>query len=326
MKSLLIYPHFWTKRGLLAYLLLPISKIYWFLGLLRFICTKPYHFPVKVVCVGNANVGGTGKTQLVMWLTKALQAKNIRVVIITKAFGSKLKEAVLVNSSHKASEVGDESIMLRQYAPTIATTKILQALPIINSLKPELVILDDGLQNPTIHKDLSILVIDQERGMGNGFLLPAGPLRQYPKEALKIIDLVLEIGIKKNAPNYAHNLKTHKPVFYAQIIPRTKIDTSSNYLVFSGIGDPNRFLKMLKQDELKIVAHEIFPDHHNYSPKDIEYLRNKATALKAKLLTTRKDYVKIQDQLPVICYDVELLIDKSENLIKIIHEKISIKN
>ncbi|MGX6960187.1 MAG: tetraacyldisaccharide 4'-kinase [Rickettsia endosymbiont of Pentastiridius leporinus] len=290
----LLYPKFWQKRNIIAYALLPLSLIYQLLGYLRHILASPIRLPAKVICVGNCSIGGTGKTQIVMYLTKLFKARNINFVIVTKAYGSNLNNAIIVNTKHTASEVGDESVILAKHGTVIATKNIKQILPLIHELKPSIIIVDDFLQNPHFYKDFTIVSIDGERLFGNGFLIPAGPLREYPHKALNSADIIFLVGnnndtIPNDLANYIDKTITSK------IIPSSNIDKTKNYFAFSGIGNPERFFLTLKNYGLNVVGHENFPDHYNYLQTDLEKLYLLAKIHNATLITTRKDYVKINN-------------------------------
>lgn len=158
-------------------------------------CTAcPIRFgTTKIICVGNYTIGGSGKTQIVIWLAKQLANFNIDFVIVTKAYNSKLTcKAVLLDDSHKASEVGDESVMLMEYGRVIAAPDIRLINNILCDLKPKVAIIDDGLQSPHFYKDIKILVEDVAR-LNNGFLIPAGPLRENKKLAKKAADIICAI-------------------------------------------------------------------------------------------------------------------------------------
>lgn len=320
----LLYPKFWQSRNIIAYLLWSFSLIYLFISSLRKFFARTVIFPAKVICVGNISVGGTGKTQIVIHLAKLLSAQNIKFVIITKAYGSKLSKATIVKEHHTALEVGDESLILSEYGTVIATKKIQQIIPLINDIKPSVIIVDDFLQNPNFHKDCTILAVDAHRLFGNGFLIPAGPLREYPEKALATADLIMAISAENwKLPNI---LMPYAAIVQAKIILLKKIDKAKNYFAFSGIGNPERFFLTLKNYGLTVISYQIFPDHYNYSKKDLENLLANAKKHNAVLITTRKDYVKLlplkDSDTGIICCDVELLIDKPEKLTSLIYAKI----
>ncbi|WP_218459849.1 tetraacyldisaccharide 4'-kinase [Rickettsia sp. TH2014] len=323
----LLYPEFWQKRNIIAYLLLPVSLIYQFLGYLRASLARPIMFPAKVICVGNCSVGGTGKTQIVIYLAKLLNARNVSFVIVTKGYGSKLKNPAIVNASHNVLDAGDESIILAKYGTVIATKNIKEILPLINELKPDIIIVDDFLQNPHFHKDFTIVLVDSQRLFGNGFLIPAGPLRQYPNKALDAADLICLVS---NTNDKIPNILTPyiDKLINAQIVPSTNIDKTKNYFAFSGIGNPERFFSTLENYELNIVGHKIFPDHYNYLQADLENLYSVAKEHDATLITTRKDYVKFSEfsYNDITCLDVELSINNPDLLNEKIFKKAQIFN
>ncbi|ABV73864.1 tetraacyldisaccharide 4'-kinase [Rickettsia canadensis str. McKiel] len=323
----LLYPKFWQKQNIIAYLLLPVSLIYQFLGYLRASLAQPIMLPAKVICVGNCSVGGTGKTQIVIYLAKLLKARNVSFVIVTKGYGSKLKNAAIVNARHTVLEVGDEGVILVKYGLVIATKNIKEALPLINELKPDVIIVDDFLQNPHFHKDFTIVSVDSQRLFGNGFLIPAGPLRQYPNKALDAADLVFLVSSTNDKMLNILTPYVNK-LINAQIVPLNNIDKTKNYFAFSGIGNPERFFSTLKNYGLNIVGYKIFPDHYNYLQADLENLYSLAKEHNnATLITTRKDYVKFHDlNNNIVCLDVELSINNPNLLNEKIFKKAQIFN
>lgn len=316
----LLYPKFWQSRNLIAYLLWPLSLLYSFAGYIRRLTADPIKIPAKVICVGNISIGGTGKTQIVILLAQLLSKMNINFIIITKGYGSKLKSALLVKDYHNASDVGDESVLLSKYGRVIATKKIQYILPFLAKIKPSVIIVDDAMQNPNFYKDFVIMSVDDDRLFGNGFLIPAGPLRQYPKFALNNIDATILVGSNNVSKNLS--LFNKKNLFYAQIVPSNNLDKTKNYFAFSGIGNPNRFFNMLKNYGLKLSGTKIYPDHHQYIKEELEYLKSKAKEYNATLITTRKDYIKIHDkEQSIISCDVELVMSEYQQFQELIHEK-----
>lgn len=331
----LLYPEFWQSRGLLAYLLLPLSFIYWTLGVIRRLITAPIKLPGKVICAGNITVGGTGKTQLVVFLAQLMTQKKVKFVIITKGYGGNLTKAKIVKPEDEALEVGDESLILAKYGTVIAAKKIKFAADLINDLapesKPEIIIVDDGLQNPAFIKDVKLLVVDGERAFGNGFLLPAGPLRQTLASIEGNVNAVIMVGTSKTSKNSILQQKLDKnfalssavlKIFHATINPIGTYDITKKYIAFSGIGNPERFFKVLKEANFNIVQTEIFQDHHSYCELDLDNLVKKAISLNASLVTTRKDYVKIPTkyQEMILCLDVKLVINEENELVNLIDE------
>ena len=322
----LTYPSFWSKKNIVSWLLIAFSWIYQLLGSLRKLLVKPVKLPCFVICIGNISVGGTGKTQLVAWLAKNLRKKNCNFLIVTKGYNSNLRGAKLVESLDLPSDVGDESKMLSEYGQVLAAKSIKYALPIINDLKPDVVIFDDGMQNPGFFKDLSIVVIDTIRNIGNGRIFPAGPLRESAQSAINRSDIVIMIG-NELCPNFSliqTITSSNKPFFKSKIQLVGNIDTSKNYYAFTAIGDPDRFFRLLNENGINVLATKAFPDHHHYSREEITALVKEADKQTLFLLTTKKDYVKISDHTKMLCAEVTLTFDKEEELFQLIYEKIKI--
>ncbi|NRB09999.1 MAG: tetraacyldisaccharide 4'-kinase [Rickettsiaceae bacterium] len=319
------YPVFWQKSGLIPLLLTPFSWIYIILGIIRKFFAKQLKLPAPVICVGNITVGGTGKTPTIIWLANFLKQQNINFVIITKAYKSKLKKGTLVNNHHLACEVGDESLLLRNHGRVIATKKITDSVPILNDLKPEIILVDDGLQNPNFHKDIKILTIDALRGLGNGKIFPAGALRNSPKKALKNIDLIFMIGNSKCQDEYLIRIieNSNKPLFKAKFNLITQINKQHNYYAFCGIGNPDKFYSLLKEYKIPVIKTLSFPDHHQYLDQELTALNIEANKHQATLITTKKDYVKIPEKFAIKYVDIELSFENEHELNKLLYAKIS---
>lgn len=319
----LIYPKFWAETGILSCLFMPLSWIYTLFGVIRKLFAKPIRLANNVICIGNVSVGGTGKTQLVSWLAHQFNKKKIKFLIITKGYGSNLKGAKIVEKDDLASEVGDESIMLAPHATIIAAKNIKSALPIIKQIKPDIIIFDDGLQNPNFIKDFNILVIDADRALGNGKIIPAGPLREPIDLALHKSDIVITVGNHK-CKSYKLNtlIKNSKKSYFKAIIKlKNKLDLNKKYYAFTAIGNPDRFYQSLKLKGINLCKTKSFPDHHNYTTNEINDLKRNAKKNQYTLITTEKDYVKISDNKSIICTKIELDFDNEAKLLDIILKK-----
>lgn len=324
----LVYPKFWSKKGILSYLFMPLSWIYQLLGFIRKFFSNPVKFNATVICVGNASIGGTGKTQIVIWLAKFLKEKNINFVVVTKAYGSKLSSAKLVKKNDKAINVGDESILISEFAPVIAAKNISSAIPIIKKQEPEVIIFDDGMQNPGFVKDCNILVFDSGRGIGNGMIIPSGPLRENIVSAVEKSDIITMMG---NTPCQDTSLiraitKSQKPFFKSKMSIVNTLDFSKKYYAFTAIGDPGRFYSLLNEYGINVAETKSFPDHYNYSDKEISVLQKKASENNYYLITTKKDYVKIADNEGIICVNVILNFEDEKNFIELINDELSKKS
>ena len=321
----LVYPKFWSKNGVLPILLTPFSWIYQLLTIIRKLFAKPIRLNAKVICIGNISVGGTGKTQIVELLAKHYKQQNKNILIITKGYGSSLKRAKLVNETDLASNVGDESILLSQFAPVIAAKKIQYSLPLIKELKPEIIIFDDGLQNPNFIKDCKIIVIDNQRAIGNGRIFPSGPLREKTNSALSGCDAVIMIGDNDCSDfQLIKNITDHnKPIFKASIKLLSKINKDTEYFAFSAIGNPDKFFNTLINNGAKIKQTKQFPDHHQFSQQEISKLKNIAKKHDYTLITTKKDYVKIKETKNIECALVDINFEDKPKFISLIDETLS---
>lgn len=312
------FPYFWKRKTLIVYLLWPLSLIYQLINILRHKLIKPIKLPAKVICVGNMTVGGTGKTQVVIWLSDLFKKRGLKFVILTKAYGGNLKGAVQVLRSHKPEEVGDESIMLLAHGDVIAFKDINKAYTLIKNLNVDLIISDDGMQSPYFYKDFTIITIDLSRPIDNEFLIPAGPYRQTKNSAFSEAQAVIAIGSKCQFDT--DNL----PIFYAQTVPIDNIDTNIKYIAFCGIGNPDKFFNMLKKHGANLLESIAYSDHHKYSEDDHSYLKKMAKTQDASLITTSKDFVKVKHKL--IAYDlkVRLIIERDQEFENLINDKLNI--
>jgi tetraacyldisaccharide 4'-kinase len=322
------YPNFWNKKGILSALLWPFSYIYKFLGFIRSKMNTPVKLPSFVICIGNMTIGGTGKTQFTKWLAKKLQENNHNFLIVTKGYGSKLKTAKLVENSDLAADVGDESKLLSEYGPVLASKSVKAAIPIIEKLKPEIIIFDDGMQNPYFIKDFTILVIDTIRAAGNNCIFPSGPLRQSVDSAINKADIITFVG-SNLCTDFTLVQKisiSDKPLFKCKITLATTIPKDQKYYAFAAIGDPDRFYRLLSENGIDIIIKKSFPDHHNYHDEEIKCLVDEANANNCQLITTAKDYVKINRKHNIKYVDVDLQFDNEKELLKIVNKKIQLRN
>ena len=318
------YPAFWQKRNLISYLLLPFSWVYAFLGFLRKFYAKPIRLPAFVVCVGNMTAGGNGTTQIVIWLAKLLAQHNINFVIVTRGYHSKLQTAKLVTTSDNPRDVGDESVLLAAYGRVIAVPKIKQIIPLVNDLKPAIIIFDDGMQNPYFIKDFTILSIDPIRSVGNNLLIPAGPLREKPEEAINKADLILAVGNRPCSDSSLMKkiMASNKPFYQAQIKISNEIDKDTRYIAFTGIGNPNKFYALLRENNLNIIDEITYPDHYDYPLDELKKLTDLARDKGCKLITTKKDYVKLPGDNNIKFVDIELEFAEKQAVVKLIDDQI----
>lgn len=311
------YPNFWQKRTWLSYLMLPLAAIYTFAAKLRYISIKPIKLPGKVICIGNLTVGGTGKTQAIIAIAKQLTKKQIKFVIISKGYGGKFKSPMQVDEDMDPTIVGDEALELCRHGLTIVSRKVTDSIPLLKAISPDVILVDDGAQNPSFLKDFTIITIDSNRGFGNGFPIPSGPMRQ--PNIIEQVDAILLITDK----NIPLALNIDKFITTASISPIDKLSKDKKYYAFAGIGNPEKFFDLLKTQGLEVIKTTTFPDHYAYTHEDIIKLEKEAGYLLSTLTTTSKDYVKIPNRTNIICYNVELIIQDEAKLMEKIYEKIS---
>jgi tetraacyldisaccharide 4'-kinase len=282
----------------------------------------PYHAQIPVTCIGNIVAGGAGKTPTCLSLAHILVERGHRPVFVTRGYGGRLtrRDTVCVDAAkHTVKDVGDEALLLASVAPTWAGTNRIEAIRQAES-HGTIIIMDDGLQNPHVKPTLSILVIDGEVGIGNGQIIPAGPMRETLDEALQRIGALIIIG-DKDTQNIA--AKTKSPVFRAHLQPNMPMGFPrvSKFVAFAGIGRPEKFYDTARAAGLDIIDTCDFPDHHVFDENDIDGLRLRAEEKGARLLTTEKDAVRlpIDFRAEVVVFPVKLVWDNENAENKILN-------
>ena len=275
-------PKFWDKKqvSLFSVILLPISILIKFLSFIKRALTKTHTCSIPVICVGNIYLGGTGKTPLCIELFSILKNLNMNPVFIRKKYDS----------------IQDEVELQKQIGPIYQNINRIEALKEAIENKAGVAILDDGFQDFSIKKDLSIVCFNEKQWIGNGFVIPSGPLRE-DLSALNRADCVIING-KKNTNIENKILKKNETIkiFYTKYRAQNINEFENKKIIsFAGIGNPNNFFELLKDNDLNILEEISFPDHHNYSNKELENLRNIARENNAILLTTEKDFFRIDE-------------------------------
>ena len=289
-------PHFWTELSWQSVILFPVSYIWRFghYAQQKILNTKETEIPV--ICVGNLTVGGSGKTPVVITLCRFLSGIGKSTSILTRGFGGKEKGPIFVCTNlHQSLDVGDEPLMMAHSLDVcISRNRPLGANHILDKKKYDCIVMDDGLQNPTLKKDLNIAVFDGKFGIGNGFLLPAGPMRQKLEVGIQNIDLVIFNG--KDETGLGQKIPPHIPIFTGELQPDEEIvEKMKNRRVygFAGIGNPSRFFKTLNNIGADLVGEAHFADHHPYTDADLTQLYEEAMQSGAELVTTQKDWMRL---------------------------------
>jgi len=274
-------PVFWDKQNptLLSYLLLPLTLIYYLIFNIKKILTIKKTFQAKIICVGNIYIGGTGKTPLSDKISKLLK-KYYKVAIIKKNYREQKDEILFLQKNNK--------VFLSQ-SRYLAITKAVKK-------KYDCVILDDGLQDFSINKNISIACFTSKQGVGNGQIIPSGPLRNS-LFSLKKIDIAMINGNKnKSLEKILQKYNKNISIFYTRYtINKPKKFYNKKYLAFSGIGNNINFLNLLRENNIDYSDYKFFPDHYPYSTKDITLLNNIAKRKKLNLITTEKDFLRINN-------------------------------
>lgn len=289
-------PEHWSRRGPAAMALLPLTPVWWLASTLRQRLATAYRAPVPVVCIGNLTAGGAGKTPLAARLYDQLAARGWQPVILSRGYGGSASKPLWVDPmEHDAATCGDEPLMLADGRDVLVSRDRARGARIIVERGIHTVILmDDGMQNPYLFHDLTIGVFDGTSGIGNGWLIPAGPLRTPLGKGLARLDLAVING--KDETRISSRLGQTMPVFHAALqVDRTVLDDLGDtpLLAFAGIGKPSRFFKSLEEAGGRIARRLSFADHHPYSQHDLAQIQEDAQRHGAAMITTRKDWMRL---------------------------------
>jgi tetraacyldisaccharide 4'-kinase len=247
---------------------------------------------VPVLCCGNAGVGGAGKTTVALDLIARLQRQGARPHALLRGYGGRVRGPLLVRpGQHDARQVGDEALLLAERAPTWVSADRAAGARAAAEEGADAIVMDDGLQNPGLIKDCSLLVIDGGYGFGNGRLVPAGPLREPVAAAAARCQAAVLIGRDAHG---ALAMLPPLPVLRAVLVPEVAgLDFDRDYLAFAGIGRPEKFFAGLRAAGVTLAGTRAFADHHPYSSAELAALARDAHRAGALLLTTPKDMARL---------------------------------
>lgn len=295
-------PTWWyaTQRSPAARLLAPLAGIYGFVSARRIDRAPEYVSDLPVICIGNFTAGGTGKTPLSLWIARNLQAHGFSPVFLTRGYGSAARVPTRVDPErHLAADVGDEALLLARVAPVmVSPDRAAGARALAEAgIAADVVLMDDGLQNPSLAKDFTIAVVDGERQFGNGCVIPAGPLRAPLDVQLSRTDLIVVNGRSEDRDRLASSIANRfdGPILLARQEPAGAAGwlKGARVIAFAGIGHPARFMRLLERNGATVVSWREFPDHHAYTDQDAAALLLEAERSAATLVTTEKDFVRL---------------------------------
>jgi len=292
-------PGFWHgPASLNSHLLRPLGALYGAIAARR-LQRRGLNAGIPVLCVGNYHVGGAGKTPTVLALSKLLRDLGETPVVLSRGYGGKLRGPVRVDPArHAASDVGDEPMMLSGQLPVVVSRSRAEGIPLVRAQGATVIVMDDGFQSPAVVKDASLIVIDGGRGLGNGQVFPAGPLRAPLQPQLARTDALIIVGNGAAAVPVAAAIAAQgKPVLSAHLKPDAAQVASlmgKRVLAFAGIGDPARFFNTMRANGVDVVRERAFADHHPYSQGEIENLIDEARRDALTPVTTEKDLARLR--------------------------------
>lgn len=290
-------PAFWNapEPTLAAQLLRPAAAVYgavatWRLG------RRGYRSRLPVVCVGNFTVGGAGKTPTALWLAHELQRLGRRPAFLSRGYGGSITGPHLVDLQHdRVAETGDEPLLLARKAATVIARDRVAGARLIETLEADVIVMDDGLQNPSLEKQLSIAVIDAGVGIGNGLVFPAGPLRAPVTRQIGTVHSIIRVGVEGETARAFEIAGWQKPIHAGWLVPDVEAGAFRGVRVvaFAGIGRPEKLFATLRGLGAELVATHPFPDHHTYTAAQARTLIEDADLRRARLVTTDKDHVRL---------------------------------
>jgi len=288
----------WRKPGLAAHLLAPLAALYGAVAAYRM--RQPgRRARVPVICIGNLTLGGSGKTPAAITVARMLQAQSARPVFLTRGYGGQLTGPVMVAPTHTAADVGDEPLLLARVAPTIVARDRVAGARAAEAAGAEIIVMDDGFQNPALSKTISVLVIDGRRGIGNGKVFPAGPLRAPLAAQIAHAQALLVVGdagASAQAFIAAAKARVWPPVMTGRLVPDPSALAAlagRRVLAFAGIGDPDKFFATLRGADIAIIEARGFDDHHVFTKAEAADLIARADAAQLTLVTTEKDQARM---------------------------------
>ena len=317
----------WRKAGLASGLLMPAAAVYGAVAARR-MAQPGARMKRPLLCVGNFTHGGAGKTPAALWLAKMLQDAGERPFCLSRGYGGSLSGPKLVDAhGDDAAQVGDEALLLVRVAPTVVARDRVAGAQAAIAAGASVIVMDDGLQNSSLAKDFTIAVVDGRRGLGNGRVFPAGPLRAPLAAQLASSDALLVIGDGEAGRDIG--AKAALPLFHGRLVADAAALKARRVLAFAGIGDPDKFFATAEAAGIAVARRQAFPDHHRFSAEEAAELIMRAEHDGLALLTTEKDRARMAGE-PLLAalaarvhvLPVALAVDEADALRKLVLGKI----
>ncbi len=318
-------PKFWNKKGFYSNLLFPLSYIWVISGIIKSLLTRTAKTSLPVLCIGNITIGGSGKTPLSITISNMLKEKGYKTCILTRGYKGKISGPLFVNKgNYNSFEIGDEALILsKNDLVCVSKNRFLGANFIKNNSDTSIIIMDDGMQNYQLSKDLTIGIFDGKNGIQNGRIIPSGPLRENLNKGLKKIDIFIINGRDKS--NIKDLIPKNKPCYEGNLIPSSKkLNKLKNkqFVAFSGINDPDKFFNTLENNKINLTEKISFPDHYEFSEVDLTQIKTKAKIRGCSLITTEKDWVRLPQKWKKNIHYLEVFFQINKNFEKDLMQKI----
>lgn len=324
-------PFWWEKPDWRAWALSPFAKVYGSVAGRRIRRAKPPAVSVPVLCIGNFTVGGAGKTPASIAFARAARATGLNPGIVSRGYGGAISGLHRVDPDHDSARlVGDEPLLLARHAPVIVSSDRFSAAKALERSGCDFIIMDDGFQSARLHFDCALMVVDAGRGVGNGHVLPAGPLRAPIIDQLVRTDAVLRIGTADGADQVIrYAARAAKPIYEGVLKPVSTAEiTGKRLLAFAGIGDPSKFFMTLEEAGGLVEERRAFPDHHPFTDENLSELADVADQAGLVPVTTAKDQVRLLDgssaakafAARTLVLEIELVFSQPETPGRIIRE------
>ncbi len=282
----------WKKRpGFLAFL----NFLPEFIISLRNLFIRPYESKLKVLCIGNFTVGGSGKTPMVRYVRNLLEEKGYKCGVLLRGYRGFLKGPIEVSyGNHKSEEVGDEALMHSKDGLTVVSKDRVNGCKYLEKIGVDIIILDDGFQNPSLKKDYNLIMVSSTQGIGNNLVLPFGPLRETLKRSSKNVNMVIKSKYSKN-DHHSFDIisKSYNDILTTNYITEIDNSVSKNVILYTGIADPSKFSDAILKKNYQILESFILDDHEEINEKLANKILNASKDKNADIITTEKDIVRL---------------------------------